>query len=180
LSPGIWFNEFPINHNEHITCDGSYYYTINGGNYATGQVNKFSLTGALIQTYPILIDGRGLSFNAADSFLYASTYTGNIVRIDTLSTGAFTTIYTLIMQDGQASFAISPDGTKFYDFYNGTLKVHLFSNGSVINTYYGLAYGAGNYGGDAAVAVDSNYYYTWNAFTDSVYVYNSTGSWCKP
>jgi len=179
LAPGIWFNEFPYNHNEHITCDGSYYYTINGGNATFGQVNKFTLTGTLVQTYPILIDGRGLSFNAADSFLYASTYLGDIVKITNLATASFTTVYPGIMQDPQASFAISPDGTKFYDFYSGTLKVHLFSNGSVINTYYGLAFGAGNYGGDAAVAVDSNYYYTWNAYTDSVYVYNQTGGWVQ-
>src|ERR1041385_5766819 len=131
VSPVISFTEFPINHNMHITSDGNYFYTINGGNAATGQVNKFSLTGTLLQTYPIMIDGRGFSYNPADSFLYVSTYLGNILRIDNLAAGTFTQIYSGIMQNGQASFALSADGTLFYDFYAGTLIIRNFGNGAV-------------------------------------------------
>jgi hypothetical protein len=62
----------------------NYYYTINGGNSSLGQINKFSFNGTLIKTYPINIDGRGLSYNRADSCLYASLYEGDIVKITDL------------------------------------------------------------------------------------------------
>src|SRR5690349_12473535 len=56
ITPVISFDEFPVNHNMHITSDGNYYYTINGGNSSIGQINKFSFNGILIKTYPISID----------------------------------------------------------------------------------------------------------------------------
>ncbi|MEI6124315.1 MAG: gliding motility-associated C-terminal domain-containing protein [Bacteroidota bacterium] len=177
ISPVISFTENPYNHNMHITSDGTYFYTINGGNAASGQVNKFSLTGTLIQTYLIGIDGRGLSYNPADGFLYVSTYLGDIVKITNLAAGTFTTLFTTSMQNDQASFALSPDGTKYYDFYLGTLRIHSLATGAVISTLTGLNYGAGGASmGDAAVAVDANnLIYTWNAGTQTVYVYNQSG-----
>lgn len=176
LTPVIYFDEHPFNHNMHITADSNYYYAINGGNSGSGQINKFDLTGTLLQTYPILIDGRGLSYNKADGFLYASLYMGDIVRIDDLATGTFTMLFPAAMQNGQASFAISDDGTKFYDFSAGTLRIHDFNSGVVINTIFGLLSGAGNYGGEAAVAVDSTYIYTWNSAIKTVYVYDTAGT----
>lgn len=175
LVPTLRFDEHPYNHNMHITCDGQYYYTINGGGSSVGQISKFDLSGTLIQTYPILIDGRGLSFNQTDSFLYASLFAGDIVKITDLATGTYSTVFSNIMHDAQASFAISPDGTKFYDFVNGTLYVHDFGTGIVIDTLFGLSYGPGNYGGNAAVAVDSNYIYTWDATIKTVSVYDHLG-----
>lgn len=176
IPPAFIFNEFPVNHNMHIASDGNFYYTINGGNSSTGQINKFDLNGNLLQTYPIQIDGRGLSYNYADSNLYASLYTGDIVRIDSLAAGTYTTLFIGIMHDAQASFAISPDGTKFYDFVNGTLYVHDFFTGVEKDTIYNLAYGAGNFGGNAAVAVDSNFIYTWDATIKTVSVYDQLGT----
>jgi len=177
ISPVISFNEHPYNHNMHITSDGTFFYTINGGNASSGKVNKFDLSGNLIQTYPIQIDGRGLSYNQADGFLYVSTYMGNIVRITDLATGAFTVVLSGVMQNDQCSFALSPDGTKFYDFYQGTLRIHSLATGAVIGTLTGLSYGPGSpQAGDAAVAVDANnLIYTWNANAKTVYVYTQSG-----
>ncbi|HOZ89688.1 MAG: T9SS type A sorting domain-containing protein [Bacteroidia bacterium] len=175
-APAFSFTESPYNHNMHITSDGTYYYTINGGSASNGQINKFDLNGVLLQTFSIGIDGRGLSYNFTDGFLYASVYGGDIVKITDLVTGAFTTLFSGAMQNSQASFAISPDGTKFYDFFQGTLRIHDFTTGSVINTLSGLLYGLGNYGGEAAVAVDSSHIYTWDAVTRNVYSYNLTGT----
>jgi hypothetical protein len=172
IKPIISFEEFSINHNEHIASDGNYYYTINGGNSSIGQINKFSFNGTLIKTYPINIDGRGLSYNRADSFLYASLYQGDIVKITNLEKGAFKVKFKKIMQNDQASFAISPDGSKFLDFYRGTLKVHDFNTGAVIKTITGLSYGDGNFGGEAAIAVGANHVYTWNADMRTVYAYD--------
>lgn len=179
ILPVITFNESPYNHNMHIASDGNYLYTINGGNTSNGQINKFSLSGALIQTYPIQIDGRGLSYNNADGFLYASVYGGDIVKITNLSTGTYSVLFLGIMQNSQASFAISTDGSKFFDFSQGTLKIHNFNTGTVINTISGFSFGAGNYGGEAAVAVDSSHIYTWDATTKTVYAYNQSGAFIQ-
>jgi uncharacterized repeat protein (TIGR03803 family) len=175
LVPVISFNEHPVNHNMHIASDGDYYFTINGGSAGSGQVQQFDLAGNLLQTYPIPVDGRGLSYNSADGKLYASAFGGDIVRIDNLAAGTFTVLYPGIMQNGQASFACSPDGTLFYDFYAGTLYVRSFATGAITDTLTGLLCGAGNYGGEAAVAVDSGFVYTWNAATKTVYRYDFNG-----
>jgi DNA-binding beta-propeller fold protein YncE len=175
LVPVISFNEHPVNHNMHIASDGDYYFTINGGSAGSGQVQQFDLAGNLVQTYPIAIDGRGLSYNAADGKLYVSTFGGNIARIDDLAAGTFTVLYTGIMQNGQASFAFSPDGTLFYDFYAGTLYVRSFATGAIVDTLTGLLSGTGNYGGEAAVAADTGFVYTWNAAAKTVYRYDFNG-----
>ena len=172
----VQFDENPYNHNMHITSDGSYYYTINGGLTSKGQINKFTLSGTLVQTYPIQIDGRGLTYNYADGFLYASLYGGDVVKITSLENGTFEVVHSAIMQNAQASFDLSPDGTKLYDFYDGTLEIHNFQTGALETTITGLSHGSGNYGGNAAVAVDGEYIYTWDAATKTVYVYTNTGS----
>ena len=180
IPPQFSFDEHPVNHNMHIAWDGEFYFTINGGGTSSGQVNKFDLNGVLLQTYPIQIDGRGLSYNKSDGYLYVSTFGGDIVRIDDLAAATFTMVFPGIMQSGQASFAISDDGQAFYDFYQGTLKVHDFTTGSVINTLTGLACGTGNFGGEATVAVDSVHFYTWNAVSKTVYMYDQFGTLIQP
>lgn len=65
----IEFDEYPYNHNMHIAFDGEYLYTINGGNTTNGQINKFGYDGTFIQTFPIAIDGRGLSYNPNDGYI---------------------------------------------------------------------------------------------------------------
>lgn len=180
IPPQFSFDEHPVNHNMHIASDGEFYFTINGGGVSSGQVNKFDLNGTLLQTYPIQIDGRGLSYNKSDGFLYVSTFGGDIVRITDLAAATFTMVFPGVMQNGQASFAISDDGLVFYDFNQGTLRVHDFATGSVINTLTGLAYGSGNYGGEAAVAVDSSHFYTWDAVSKTVYMYDQLGTLIQP
>ncbi len=175
ISPVITFDEHPYNHNMHITSDGSYYYTINGGNTGNGQINEFSLDGTLIQTFPIQIDGRGLSYNTSDGYLYASCFGGSIYKITDLNSGSFDLIFGNIMQNIQASFAISEDGSKFYDFYAGTLRIHDFSTGNVLEEISGISSGSGNFGGDAAVAVDADHIYTWDSSIKTVYIYNHSG-----
>lgn len=179
LQHDITFTDDPYNHNMHIASDGSYYYTINGGNNSNGKINKYDLNGVFIQTYPIQIDGRGLSFNTADNYFYVSTYLGDIVKITNLTTGAFTTLHSGIMQNEQASFALSMDGTKFYDFFQGTLLVHDLATGSLIKTITGLSYGPNSVGGNAAIAIDLQHLYTWDATNQTVFVYDTTGTLLK-
>lgn len=179
----IQFDEHPYNHNMHITSDGNCLYTINGGNISNGMINKYTMTGSFVANYPILIDGRGLSFNEKDSFLYASLHLGHVVKINDLSIGNWSMLYPNKLQGPnnweQASFALSPDGAKMYDFYAGNLKIWNFETGVLIKTITGLSYGNGNYGGNNCVAVDDDYIYTWNASTRTVYVYDLDGNFVR-
>lgn len=179
----IQFDEDPYNHNMHITSDGEYFYTINGGDYHYGMIKKYSLDGNFVANYDIEIDGRGLSYNESDGYLYASLFQGHIVRIDNLSAGLWTTIYPDKMQGlvnwEQASFAISPDGQKMYDFYEGNLIIWDFQTGTMLETMSGFSYGLGNYGGDNCVAVDNDYIYTWNSSNKTVYVYDLSGNFVR-
>lgn len=111
--------------------------------------------------------------------IYASGYGGDIIKVTDLSSGSFEIVFAGIMQNSQASFAISDDGTKFFDFYEGTLKVRDFSTGNILYEVTGLSYGEGNYGGYAAVAVDPDYIYTWDATIKTVYVYDHAGQFIQ-
>lgn len=175
LRPTIIFNDEPLNHNMHITSDGKYYYTINGGKAANGRINKYDLSGTFIKSYPIEIDGRGLSYNKADGYFYASTYLGDIVQITDLDQGFYNVAFPGIMLSSQATFAISPDGKKFYDFYRGTLVVRDFNNGALLETITGLSYGFISNGNETTVAVDSGNVYTWDALSQVVYAYDLSG-----
>jgi hypothetical protein len=170
----VQFDENPYNHNMHIAGDGAYYYTINGGNASYGKINKFTLDGTLVSSYSIALDGRGISYNKADGFLYVSTYLGNVVRITNLATGVFDTVYSGLT--AQTSFALSPDGSKFYEFVSGTVKVRNLKTGVLLSTITGLSYGTGNFGGEFAIAVDADYMYTWDAVSRVVSIYTLAGT----
>ncbi|RLD62237.1 MAG: hypothetical protein DRI95_13315 [Bacteroidetes bacterium] len=179
----IQFDEQLYGHNMHITSDGSFLYTINGGNEYYGSIKKYTMNGSFVESYPIQIDGRGLSYNEDDGFLYASLYRGHVVKIDDLEAGTWTELYHNKLQGlvnwEQASFALSPDGTKMYDFYLGILNVWNFQTGALIETITGLSCGLGNFGGNNCVAVDEDYIYTWNANTRTVYIYDLAGNFVR-
>lgn len=162
--------------NVHITSDGIYYYTVGDGSYYSGKVNKFDKDGTWLATYQMdAMRGRGLSYNHSDGFLYASIEGGHIVRLSNLETGKVDTIYTNVMQNPECSFALSADGEKYYDFYEGTLRVVDFVNGQLITTITGLSCGSDIYYGAGVIAVDVTYMYTWDASWGIVYVYNHKG-----
>jgi|WetSurMetagenome_2_1015567.scaffolds.fasta_scaffold00368_5 hypothetical protein len=171
----VQFTENSGSHNVHIASDGQYLYTINGGN-AAGKIRKYTMAGVRVDSFSIAVDGRGLSYNKADGYFYASLYGGDIIKITNLSTGTYSTLFPAKMSNVQSCFAISPDGTKMYDFYNGTAKVYNFQTGTLIATYTGLSCGTDVNGGIAAIAVDADYMYTVNAATKTVYVYTLTGT----
>jgi hypothetical protein len=177
----IIFKDDPINHNMHIASDGNYYYTCNGGGYTSGRINKYTLRGDSVTSYPISLDMRGLMYNKSDGHLYASGFEANIsernmYRIDDLETGAFVKVHSNLYDYNQASVAMSDDGMYLYAFNKGTLKQYKFSDGSLVGTVNSLSYGTSNYGGDGAVAIDPDYIYTWDATTRTVYIYTHTGT----
>jgi hypothetical protein len=175
----LQFDDDAYNHNMHIASDGNYYYTCNGGNYAVGKINKFTLTGVFVASYQILLDMRSIMYNKADRYFYASTFGGGLAKITNVEAGTFTTLSNFRFDYSQASTAISDDGLYVLAFYAGTLKKYKLSDGVLVQTITGLNYGTGNFGGDGAVAVDFQYIYTWNSNSKIVYVYDLNGTFVR-
>lgn len=179
----IIFKDRPGNHNMGIATDGYYYYTCNGGAYTVGRINKYTLSGDSVTSYPIAIDMRSIMYNKADGNFYVSGFENNtsernIYKITNMQTGAFDKIYPNLYDYYQASVALSDDGLYLYAFNKGTLKQYNLSNGSLVNTFQGLNYGAVS-GADGAVAVDPDYIYTWDPATGTVYIYDHQGVYVK-
>jgi len=168
-----------------ITSDGEYYYTCSMNHNTIRKKSKDWTISYGSYSLP-LGNPRGLAYNKSDGLLYVSSYDGDILRITDLENGRVETVYSGLMQNSEASFALSEDGTKLFDFYKGTLKVYDFINGELAYTLNGLNYGeypyedydyTDAYYGAAAVAVDASYIYTWNSWDipSKVYVYNHLG-----
>jgi len=172
----LTFKESPQTHNMHITSDGQYYYTCNGGIADKGQIQKFSLQGVLLQTYSMKLDMRSIMYNPTNHSLYVSGCDRNIYKITNLSYGSYSVQLSGFTSDCQSVTALSPDGMYIYDFYGGTLKKCLLSNGQVVNTYYNIKSGEySNY----VVAADDKNIYTWDASAKLIYVYDLTGNFVK-
>jgi len=170
-----------------IASDGDYYYTCSM-NHST--IRKMSKDGTInYGKYSLpLGNPRGLAYNKSDGMLYVSSYGGDILRITDLENGQVETVYSGLMQNSEASFALSEDGTKLFDFYKGTLKVYNFKTGELAYTLHGLKYGEYPYNSDeysdayygaASVAVDASYIYTWDSWKNEVYVYNHLGEFIR-
>jgi hypothetical protein len=171
----VLFNENIYNHNEHITSDGNYLYTVNGGTASVGRIKRYTLSGAYLDSVMIPLDFRSIMYNRKDGSFYACTYDRNLYKITNIATGTYQLLYTGLYDYNQASLALSWDGNYVYAFYQGTLKKYSLATGVLAQTLTGFQYGTGNFGGDGAVAVDPDYIYTINTALQTVYVYTLAG-----
>lgn len=169
----IKFSDSPKTHNMHITSDGQYYYTCNGGIASDGQISKFSLSGSLIESYPIPLDMRSIMYNSSDGKLYVSTCDQNIYKITSLSSKSYTKVHSAITSNCQSTTALSPDGKTLYEFYEGTLKIYRMSDGSLQKTLRNIKYGEYS---SYVVAADNDYFFTWNSTDKEAYVYDLNGN----
>jgi hypothetical protein len=179
----ILFKDRAGNHNMGIATDGNYYYTCNGGNYSVGRINKYTLSGDSITSFPIAIDMRSIMYNKADGNFYVSGFESNtsernIYKITSLASGTFDKVLPNLYDNYQSSVAMSDNGEFLYAFNKGTLKQYKLSDGSLVDTFNGLNFGSGT-SADGVVAVDPDYFYTWNPTSGEVYVYDHTGTYKK-
>ncbi|MFI5252656.1 MAG: hypothetical protein ACHQQQ_09535 [Bacteroidota bacterium] len=172
--PAVQFDEFLLDHNMSIASDGKYYYTINGGNAAWGRIKRYTLAGKFVDSVNVGIDGRSIMYNKADGCLYVGGWNGNLYRMAYKDRSA-ELVHGNLFDYSEASPAMSEDGNYIYGFYAGTLKKYSIADGSVVETLTGLRCGTGNFGGDGAVAVDKDYIFTWDAATQTVFVYTLQG-----
>ena len=136
-----------LTHNAHITSDGKFYYTCNGGTdkdgNSHGKINKYSLTGEFVKSYPFKkFDMRSIMYNKNDKHLYIATFDMKIYKIIDLESGTTELHLEKIYKNGQCAIALDPDGKTFYIMDGGSLTLCKFKDGSVIKSFSGLSSGA--------------------------------------
>lgn len=179
LDPDITFPEDPKTHNMSVCSDGEFYYTVNGGNAVTGQIGKFSENGNLIGHYPIELDMRSIMYNKKDECFYVNNYDEKLYKIEDITSGTFEVVFDDVNFYDQSSLALHPKGKKLYEFKNGILKIYNFKNGKITDTFYDLKHGDDLKDGSTAVAVSTKRIYTWDGYTQTVFVYNKKGEYIK-
>jgi len=182
-----------ICHNAHITSDGKFYYTCNGGadkdGNPHGKISKYTLRGDLLKNYPFKkFDMRSIMYNPKDKHLYISTFDQKIYKIVDLESGTTELRLEKIYKNGQSALALDPDGKTIYVMDGGTLTMYRLKDGSVIKSLSGLSSGAddkdnpgsGRFG-STAVAVDNKYIYTWDGHSGAkkIYAYDKNGKLVK-
>ena len=194
IKPLVTIKDEPgVTHNAHITSDGKFYYTCNGGTdkdgNARGKINKYTLSGEFIKSYSFKkLDMRSIFYNSKDKHLYIATYDMKIYKILDLESGTTQLIHEKIYKNGQCAVALDPDGKTLYVHDAGSLSMFRFKDGTLIKVISGLTFGAddktnpvvGKYG-STAVAVDKKYIYTWDSHSGSkhIFAYDKKGNFVK-
>ena len=179
LSPRVTFKDHAQTHNMHITSDGQYLYTCNGGKPEMGQISKFTLDGTKIGSYKIELDMRSIMYNASDKKLYVNTFGQKVYKIIDLATGKFSEAFDFSERNEQCTPAISPDGKLIYFMEFGELYVYNLKKGKLKTTLSGLSTSEEVATGGTAVAVDKKHIYSWNSDEYAVYVYDLKGKYLK-
>jgi hypothetical protein len=170
----IQFDDEIRTHNMHITSDGNYFYTINGGVPDYGQINKYTLKGEFIKSFPLKLDTRSIMYNNKDGNFYVCTYTTKaIYKITDLESGEYKLLYENVYTDGQACTALSASGKNLYVFENGTITKINLSSGEKVASRSGFK------GETNVVAVDAENIYTWDPSTKTVYMQDFEGNLVK-
>jgi len=175
LKPAIQFSDEPRTHNAHLTSDGSFLYTINGGKAYLGLINKYTLTGEFVTTYDIDLDMRSIMYDAKNKKFYVCTYERNIYVITDMEKGKYELILSELYENEQANLAMSPNGKFIYYFDNGAISTFKFPSGKLVKKIYDLDCGKDFTTGNCSVAVNDKYIYTWNSDEKAIYEYSKNG-----
>jgi hypothetical protein len=115
------FTDHVYYHNMGITWDGEYYYTINGGNTESSNLNKYDDSGELDSEYDVSADGRAILYSPSEEQLYVKPYGTSLDDVDLDIEETSAAIEDIFMD--QSSVAMSPDGEKMYELNDGTVNV---------------------------------------------------------
>jgi 6-phosphogluconolactonase (cycloisomerase 2 family) len=179
LTPRIIFKENPLTHNMHITSDGKFLYTCNGGKSEFGQISKFTMDGNKTGSYKIELDMRSIMFNASDKKLYVHTYEQKLYRIDDLEKGIYSEVFDFRERNEQSVPAISHNGKLIYFMEYGQVFVYSIKNKELKTTLSGLNSTDNATDGGTALAVDKKNIYCWDAAQQTVYIYDLKGKFRK-
>lgn len=165
-----FFDSIPM-HNMAIASDGTFYYTGNGGNAASGQVNTYDLNGVFLHSASVAVDIRALFYNSATGHLYAKSFDQNLYQVDPV-TGAVTLIHSGIFAWSQSSPALVPDGTTIIEHEDNTIRLIDFNTGQQTGTMTGFYYGG--FPSNEAVGTSGDRIFTWDGTL--VHVYDMAGN----
>ena len=179
LSPVLVFKDNPQTHNMHITSDGQFLYTCNGGKSEFGQISKYNPDGTRIASYKIGLDMRSVMCNASDKKLYIYTYNQKLYRINDLASGNFEAVFDFPDRNEQAAPALSTNGKLIYFMEFGELYVYTMRTGKLKTTLSGFKTSDDAAEGGTAVAIDKKHIYSWNAGEQTVYIYDLKGKFQK-
>jgi len=179
LTPKVVFKENPQTHNMHLTSDGQFLYTCNGGKAELGQIGKFTLDGKKVASYKIELDMRSIMYNTSDKKLYVNTYGQKLYKINDLVTGNFSEVFDFTDRTEQAAPALSANGKLIYFMEFGELYVYTMKNRKLKTTISDLNATDEAASGGTAVAVDKKHIYNWNADEQTVYIYDLKGKFQK-
>jgi hypothetical protein len=157
-----------------ITSDGSYYYTINGGNASWGEIRTYDLSGDPVHTVTCAIDARSIHYNPADGLLYAKGYDRNWYEVDP-QTGAFSVAHATMFQFSQSSGALTPDGDYIMEHEGGTMHWYDAVTGAWVDTMTGFYYGSSP--SHFSMATDGARLFTWDGTL--TYVYDMEGTFIE-
>ena len=165
-------------HNMGITWDGDYYYTVNGGNTENSDLNKYDESGSLDESYSVGADGRAILYSPIVEQLYIKPYGTSLDDVD-LDAEETTTDLDSIFHEDQSSVAMSPDGEKLYESYDGTVYVYDASSGDEETSFKLSRYNTTEEGGYAhAIAASDKFLFVWAPNSDKeILVYDLDGKY---
>lgn len=179
LAPTIAFKDNPQTHNMHITSDGQFLFTCNGGKSELGQISKFNPDGTKIGTYKIGLDMRSIMFNPSDRKLYVYTFGQKLFKINDLMLGSYSEVFDFSDRTEQAAPAFSTNGKLIYFMEFGELYVYTMKDGKLKTKLSGLETTDNAAEGGTSVAIDKKHIYSWDAGKLTVYIYNLKGKFQK-
>jgi len=171
------FTDHVYYHNMGITWDGEYYYTINGGNTEYSNLHRYYESGDLDSEYDLGVDCRAILYSPAEEQLYVKPFGMSLDVVD-LDLEETSTDLEDIFSGDQSSVAMSPDGEKLYELYEGTVKVFNTDGDeetsfelSSYNTTEGLGYAY-------AIAASDKFLFVWAPESDNeILVYGVDGKY---
>jgi hypothetical protein len=175
LSPSVVFKENPHSHNMHITSDGKFLYTCNGGRAELGQVNKLKKDGTLIAGFPVKLDMRSIMYNSSDKKLYVYTYSRKLYKIDDLTLGTYTEVMSFPERSEQCAPTLSSNGKLICFMEFGDVYFYNLKSGKPETTLHGLKCADNAVDGGTAIAMNRKHLYSWDARSQVVYVHDLKG-----
>jgi len=171
------FTDHVSYHNMGITWDGEYYYTVNGGNTEYSNLNKYDDSGELDTEYDISADGRAILYSPSEEQLYVKSYSMSLDEVD-LDAEETNTDLEDIFSAEQSSVAMSPDGEKLYELYEGTVNV-FNTDGDEETTFELSSYNTTDELGYAnAIAASDKFLFVWAPNSDKeILVYGVDGKY---
>lgn len=165
-------------HNMGITWDGEHYYTVNGGNTEYGKVNQYDESGEFVDSYEVETDGRSIMYSPADENLYVKPYGQDLMVVD-LDIEYAEIEEEAIFQSEQTSVAMSPDGTKLYEFLEGDVHVYDMEEDEEAESFTLEHYSSTEEQGFSyAIAASDRFLFVWGPDTEKeIYVYTLKGKY---